>query len=665
MKKANLGKKAPSVRKSRHPLAGKPRPEPYKKQLETALRKFQDIVENLEDMVFEMDSIGRIQYVSPNIERILGYRPEEMVGHIPTIFMESDEAREKYERIMELAARKQKIKSMEMSYIHRDGRPVNLETSAVPFFSEDGTLLGYRGVNRDTTELAHTRRKLAEILESIQDGFFAIDRDWRFSYVNRRAAGYLGMSAEDLVGEKVYEKFPKIAGTAHELHNRRAMELREVQRYEMRGVLTDNWYSISVYPSEEGISVFFQDISERKRAEEALMESEKRYRMLVDSAPYAIIIHRDTQILYANNIALDICGAKELEQLRGKTVLDLMHPEYHEAFFERVKMLESGKSPETMEAELVRLDGRIIPVETVAAMIIQYKGQPAFQVTLQDITERKRAQEAINRSKEELELKVRERTVELTKLTESMLAEIEERKQTENRLRLAQKNLRAMASEIVMAEERSRRNFATDLHDTVVQTLGAAKLRSELLRENVLEKGDKDFKELQDLLSRSIREARQIMTELSPPVLSQFGFLPALEWLAEQTGIQNGMDVKFRKKDAMGHISHEVQVLLFQSTRELLKNVVKHSRASKITVSVVSSEEKIRINVKDDGIGFRGKISFREDYSGFGLFSIRERLNYLGGRLIIESRPGRGTRVTMVTPRVIEGGRICPDDLTF
>jgi len=83
-------------------------------------------------------------------------------------------------------------------------------------------------------------------------------------------------------------------------------------------------------------------------------------------------------------------------------------------------------------------------------------------------------------------------------------------------------------------------------------------------------------------------------------------------------------------------------------------NIIKHALAKTAVISVIDKEHNIRITVKDDGIGFHGKVSFREDKGGFGLFSIRERLRHLGGRLIIESGPNRGTRVTMVSPKSIE-----------
>jgi signal transduction histidine kinase len=212
-----------------------------------------------------------------------------------------------------------------------------------------------------------------------------------------------------------------------------------------------------------------------------------------------------------------------------------------------------------------------------------------------------------------------------------------------------------MATEVILAEEKLRKQFATELHDSVIQTLGAVKIRTQLLNEHVKKKGADEYTEIQNLLSQAIRESRQIMAELSPPVLSELGFVPAIEWLTEQFSSQNGLDVKFKYINGIdsNDLVHDMQVLLFQATRELLMNVVKHANSKKAMVVITDKKDTVRVTVKDDGVGFQGKVAFREDKGGFGLFSVRERLKHLGGQLIIESKPNRGTRVTMISPRSI------------
>lgn len=275
-----------------------------------------------------------------------------------------------------------------------------------------------------------------------------------------------------------------------------------------------------------------------------------------------------------------------------------------------------------------------------------------------DIASGKLAEDILQKAKSALDKKVRERTTQLANINKSLLTEIEEHKRTEKRLRSARKNLRAMAAEIVMADERSRQHFASDLHDTVIQTIGAAKLRSQLMEGAKPEKASEFLKELQDLLSQAITQARFIMAEMSPPVLNELGFMAAIEWLTEQIENQHGIKIELQAKNGLMPLQHEIQVLLFQATRELLMNVVKHSKAEKAFVKLSANKQKVRIEVIDDGKGFDKRQAFRTDVScgGFGLFSIRERIRHFGGHLFIQSEEGKGTRVVMMVPPHSGGG---------
>lgn len=185
--------------------------------------------------------------------------------------------------------------------------------------------------------------------------------------------------------------------------------------------------------------------------------------------------------------------------------------------------------------------------------------------------------------------------------------------------------------------------------------MGAAKLRSQLIQDKIPEDVKPLFSELQEFLSQSITQARMIMAEMSPPVLYELGFIPALEWLTEQVSYQHNLPIAF-KADGTTMLLHEIQVLMFQATRELLMNIVKHSGAKKGVVTVSVSGSEIRVKVKDDGRGFNKQDVFQTDVSGggFGLFSIRERLRHFNGNLSIRSKPGQGAIVTMTVPRITD-----------
>lgn len=222
------------------------------------------------------------------------------------------------------------------------------------------------------------------------------------------------------------------------------------------------------------------------------------------------------------------------------------------------------------------------------------------------------------------------------------------KRDAEGQVRAAYSKLSKITSELVIMEERERKFIASILHDRVAQTLAAIKFRIESLREHLKPSGEGLYIETKELVSESIKETRTILTELNPPVMSEFGLIAALEWLCDQTEKKHGIPVHFESEAKLNLLPHEIQVLLFESARELLSNVVKHAKAKRARVSLSGDDDTLQIEVADDGIGFDStKVDFNNEFSGFGLFSIRERLKNIGWKLELISAVGNGTKVIM------------------
>ena len=219
--------------------------------------------------------------------------------------------------------------------------------------------------------------------------------------------------------------------------------------------------------------------------------------------------------------------------------------------------------------------------------------------------------------------------------------------------------LRALAGDVTLTEQRERRRLARILHDHIQQLLVAAKLRVAIMGRM----GDASMQaaaaEVEQLLGDSISSARALTSELSPPVLHESGLLAGLGWLARWMGDKHGLAVDLSVAADLPRLAEDASVLLFESVRELLFNVVKHASAAPATVTVRRTEDDdIRIVVSDRGPGFDRDFGIVPDdvAGGFGLFSIRERLGLLGGRLIIENVPGAGSQISLTAPlaRVVE-----------
>ncbi len=232
-----------------------------------------------------------------------------------------------------------------------------------------------------------------------------------------------------------------------------------------------------------------------------------------------------------------------------------------------------------------------------------------------------------------------------------MIEDISEQKQAEKEIRTYQQQLRSVASELSLTEERERRRLATDLHDHVGQILALAQIKLGAIRESassthLVEPMD----EVRRLIEQTIQYTRSLTFELSPPILYDLGFEAAVEWLAELVQEQHGITVKVQTDRSPKPMNDEIRVLLFQTVRELLVNVVKHANAKHIRVFIAREAATLQVKIEDDGLGMGISADATDGPSGFGFFSIGERLKYLGGHLEVVSEPGWGTRVTLQVP---------------
>lgn len=223
--------------------------------------------------------------------------------------------------------------------------------------------------------------------------------------------------------------------------------------------------------------------------------------------------------------------------------------------------------------------------------------------------------------------------------------------QAEQELEVNQRRLRAAAAELSTAEQRERQRLATLIHDEVTQTLGGLKMQLQHLRmqpEAAPVVGE--LGEAIRVAGEAVLQSRSVISELNPPVLSQFGLIETLRWWGSQLHEKHGLEVSVNPECDLAQIENATQVTLFQTIKELLQNTVKHAQATRATITVRGTDGGFEIEVVDDGVGFDPNSDEYKGQGGFGLFNTRERMAYLGGELRIDSAPGRGTRVTVSLP---------------
>lgn len=373
-----------------------------------------------------------------------------------------------------------------------------------------------------------------------------------------------------------------------------------------------------------------QDITEQKQAQAALRESEERFRAAFEEGAVAMaLIALDSTLLKVNSSFCRMLGYSESE-LVGRSFAEITHPDDRTVNLVGTQGLACGEiSSFRMEKRYLRKDDAVIWADMSTASVRDAQGRPLYCVThIQDVTDRKQAEEALRRLNERLELQVAQRTEDL--------------RHTVGRLQ-------QLTLELSQAEDRERKRIADILHDDVQQTLAAAKFHLNLLSSEPRSAAEAQeiVEQVKQMLKDAIEKARSLSHELSP-ALYQVDLTEILNWLAHHMQQKHGLIVRVEAHGPVDSSSEPLKALLYKVTQELLFNVVKHAEVSEARIRLRRLGRCIYLSVVDRGRGFDPHRL--EGAAGFGLLSIRERVHLLGGQMKIKSTRSAGTRILIAVP---------------
>lgn len=382
------------------------------------------------------------------------------------------------------------------------------------------------------------------------------------------------------------------------------------------------------------LATIARELTESKRLQQRLRESEEFYRTLTETLPVTVVLANPQGIVsYISPAAKEMFGVEPGDGL-GTRPTDWIAPEHHPVVYERMrKVLVELRPQPPIEYRMLRQDGLSVWASVTSAPFLDAQGRLKGVISVfQNVTDRRRAEEQLKGLNETLEQRVAERTA----MAEHRAAQ-----------------LRTMAAELAQAEQRERRRIAQILHDHLQQILVAARLKLDQLSRRIeTDQFREAISQIDHLLKQSIAESRSLTAQLSPSILFDRGLAAGLEWLGRLTHEKYLLTVHVSADPEAEPAAETTRVFLFQAVRELLLNVAKHAQAQQVWLRMSKSDDQqVRIEVRDDGVGFEPAEVASSPNAGFGMFSIRERLELFGGRMQVESSPGHGTRVVIQVPQ--------------
>jgi len=380
--------------------------------------KFRQLVEDINDVIYELDRDGTVTYISPSVQEMVGYVPEQIIHNNFALFIHSDDRQNFVDEYQDILSGHVMEPGKEFRIIATTGDQKWAQNSVRPVYDEN-QIVGVRGVLRDIStykeaeeSLRLSDEKYRELINNTVDGVMSVDSNMKIILWNPGAEKLFGYSEEEILGQCLLKIVPeryrsvKEEGFAEFIKSGSGLVISKTM--EIYGLRKDG----SEFPLELSVSTrvvgttyiataILRDITDRKQKEKTIRESEERYRQLVDLSPDAIgVTNGEGVFVFVNNAAVKLMAAKSSDDIVGKSLFSFLHPDFHIGGKKLLKRLTDKKIgfPLT-ETTLIRLDGEVIDVE-MAATPMKYEGKTSVQAVVRDITERKKKEKALKESEE-------------------------------------------------------------------------------------------------------------------------------------------------------------------------------------------------------------------------------------------------------------------------
>jgi len=464
------------------------------------------------------------------------------------------------------------------------------------------------------------------IAHAAREAIVVVDRQQSIVAMNPAAQRMFRYAGGAALGRPLSLLIPPAARAAHENHLRRFDASGVIERsMAERGAITGLRADGQEFPAEATISrlelaidgrtrtflvALLRDLSQERALQDEVEVLTRRFRTLLDMTPVAMWICEADHVAFANRAALDLFGLGSGEELVGRSVYALLHPDAHDALREQIRRaLGAESTPPLVTSAITRFDGQTREVEIASAALPDH-GHTVVQMVITDITQRQR----------------------------------QEREQARHR-----RELRQLSANVVQAREEERRRIARELHDELGQRLTALKMELSSLGPAAAQPShEARVTGMLEMIDDTVAAVRRIAADLRPMMLDDLGLNAAIEWLARDAAHRMDIEITVRLGEEDPPLADAAAIAVYRMVQEALTNVARHAHATDVGIEMRQEGGELVLRVRDNGVGFSDRCLQHD--GRYGLLGIRERAYMLGGRLEVDNPPGGGGRLTVRLP---------------
>jgi PAS domain S-box-containing protein len=570
-------------------------------------------LEGATDFISVTDAENRFLYVNEAFLRTYGYAREEVLGQTPALFGAEDSMRREILERTILGGW-----SGEVVNRRKDGSAMTVSLSTTPIRDAEGRSTGLLGVARDISErkqAQETAGRYRALVESSEDAIISLSPDGTIETWNAGAEHLYGYRGDEAIGRPYAMVVPpedasELGIILEGLRRGHRIEHFETERLRKGGARIS--VSVTASPIRDdggrvvGMSEIHRDITERRRAEAALLESEQRFRTVLDRMRLiGLGIDPSGHVTYCNEFLCELTGWRR-DELIGSDYFGMLIPAGHPVVGVFRRAVETGDVPAHYENEIVTRDGRRRQILWNNTWLRDMTGRVSELITVgEDVTE----------------------------------------------LMQSQEELRALARHLESVREEEHTRMAREIHDEVGQALTALRLDASWLARKLPEASAPVRQKVAGMIrlaDDTIEAGRRIVAELRPPILDDLGLVPALEWHLEQFAKHAGLRFKLAVSPRRLTVDRDLAVTAYRIVQEALTNVARHAEAKTVHVRLAERDGALTLEIRDDGRGIPADAV--ANHRAFGLVGMRERAYGRGGSFTIGRGAEGGTTVRVVIP---------------